>query len=290
MLNIEASVDQKTVSFLTHSLGNMLGTAPEAARQAIRLLSSDNYEKNTAHYQAINNISSLLTTFSVVENLIQTFKQYTTKPDIFQLSWHQDKQGKGSIEFVVVFALRQTLSRIFFQSSVAQVKELLPSGAELNIKKLRHSFIDEIIALDLTPDNVQLVLAWLKQHFDIFVFDLEATKNIHFAEKGTRFTSLFSIFSELIYNALKYSNGKAPIKLVWGVETDSYYFTCSNRFNPDLRYRKQGSGKGLEFIDEIMKRLENSRFSYSEQGDTFTVKLSFAKTHFEENLHENHLD
>ncbi len=282
MLNSEATVDK--VSFLTHSLGNMLGTAPEAARQAIRLLSSDNYEKNIAHYQAINNISSLLTTFSVVDNLIQTFKQYTTSPDIFQLSWHQDNQGNGNIEFVIVFALRQTLSRIFFQSSVTHVKQLLPSGTELNIKKLRHSFIDEIIALDLTPDNAKLILAWLKQHFDIFVLDLEAAKDIHFAENGTRFISLFSIFSELIYNALKYGNGNAPIKLVWGVETDTDYFTCSNHFNPDLRYKKQGSGKGLEFIEGIMKQLGNSRFSYREQGDTFTVNLSFAKTHYENNL------
>ena len=290
MLNNEATVDQKMVSFLTHSLTNMLGTAPEAARQAIRLLSSEDYEKNIAHYQAINNISSVLTTFSVVDNLIQTFKQYTTSPDIFQLSWHQDNQGNGSIEFVIVFALRQTISRIFFQSAATHVKELLPSATELNLKKLRHSFIDEIIGLDLTPDNAQLILAWLKQHFDIFVFDLDAAKDIHFADKGTRFTSLFSIFSELIYNALKYGNGNAPIQLVWGLETDTYYLTCSNRFNPDLRYRKQGSGKGLEFIEGIMKQLENSKCSYREQGDTFTVKLSFAKTLFEENSHENHLD
>jgi hypothetical protein len=274
--------NQEMLSFLTHSLNNILGSAPETVRQTIRLLSrSGDYEKNTAQYKAINNISSLFTIFYIVDNLIQTFKQCATKPEIFQLSWHQDNQGEGHIDFVVAFALRQTLSRILFHSSVAKVKELL-HDTEINIKKLRHSFIDEIIALELTPDNTEKVFAWIKQHFNIFRFDLEFAKEIHFAENGARFTFLFSILSELIYNALKYSDGLSPIKLVSGIEADLYYFTCTNSFNPDLRYRESGSRQGLEFIDKMMKMLENSSLSYHEQGDIFTVKLSFAKINFEE--------
>jgi len=86
-------------------------------KKTIRLLSrSGDYEKNTAQYKGINNISSLFTIFYIVDNLIQTFKQCATKPEIFQLSWHQDKQGKGRIDFVVAFVEQKTLSRILFHS------------------------------------------------------------------------------------------------------------------------------------------------------------------------------
>jgi hypothetical protein len=266
--------NQEMLSFLTHSLNNILGSAPTKLRHTIRSLSAE-YEKNTTQYTEINSLNSLLTTFYMVDNLIQTVKQYITKQEVFQSSWHQDNQGEGRIDFVIAFAMRQTLSRILFQSSVTKLKKLLPYT---DIKKLRHSFIDEIIALELTPNNAEKMFAWIKQHFDIFVFDLESAKDIHFSENGTRFTFLFSILSELTYNALKYSNGLTPIKLVWGIEADTYYFTCSNSFNPELRYKEQGSRQGLNFIDRLMNMLENSSLSHTEQGDIFTVKLSFAKT------------
>lgn len=89
--------NKQMLSFLTHTLNNSLGTAPEILRQTIYLLNRE-YEKEIAHYKAIKNILSLLTTFSIIENLIQTVKQYTTEPEIFQLSWQQDNQGEGSID------------------------------------------------------------------------------------------------------------------------------------------------------------------------------------------------
>ncbi|KHD06794.1 hypothetical protein PN36_26315 [Candidatus Thiomargarita nelsonii] len=90
--------NQEMLSFLTHSLNNILGSAPETVRQTIRLLSrSGDYEKNTAQSKAINNISYLFSIFYIVDNLIQTFKQCATKPEFFQLSWHQDNQGEGHI-------------------------------------------------------------------------------------------------------------------------------------------------------------------------------------------------
>ncbi len=268
------------LSFLTHSLNNILGSAPTKLRHTIQQLSAE-YEKNTTQYTEINSLNSLLTTFFIVDNLIQTAKQYTTEPSVFQLSWHQDNQGEGRIDLVVALVLRQTLSRILFHSSVAKVKKLL-HDTQVNLKKLRHSFIDEMIALELTPDNTEKVFAWIKQHFDIFRFYLESAEKSHFAENGTRMTFLFSILSELIYNALKYSDGLSPIELLWRREADTYYLTCSNSFNPKWRYKEPGSRNGLNFIEKIINLLENSSLSYNEQYNIFTVFVSFAKIHFEE--------
>jgi uncharacterized protein len=278
LLKAKEEADKQMLSFLTHTLNNSLGTAPETVRQTIRLLSGE-YEKNPALYKAINNILSLFATFSIVENLIQTFKQYIIEPEVFQQSWRQDNQGKGTIELVIAFALRQTLSRIFFQLS-EKLEELFPSNQALHLKKLRHSFMNEVVILALNSQNAENVFAWLKQNINIFVFDLEQAKEIHFEENKTRFTFLFSILSELIYNALKYSNGKTPIEIVWGTEGQNYYFICRNTFNPDLRYREQGSRKGLVFIDKLMKMLNNSKIIHQEEENIFTVELIFSKTNF----------
>jgi len=274
----EEQANKQMLSFLTHTLNNSLGAAPEIVRQTIRLLSND-YEKNTAHYKAINNVISLFATFSIIENLIQTFKQYIVAPETFQLSWQSDNQGEGTIDLVIAFALRQTLSRIFFQLD-EKLEELLPSNTDFNLKKLRHSFMDKMVSLELNTRNSEQVFTWVKQHIDIFVLDLDTAKDIHFEENKTRFTFLFSVFSELIFNALKYSNGNSPIKLVWGVEADTYYFTCSNSFAPDLRHREQGSKKGLVFIEKLMAMLKDSRLEHDEDKNIFTTKLSFSKTNF----------
>ncbi|EDN70554.1 Sel1-like repeat [Beggiatoa sp. PS] len=275
------TANKQMLSFLTHTLNNSLGTAPEMVRQTIRLL-SEHYQKDTAHYKAINNVISLFSTFSIVENLLQTFKQYIVEPEKFQLSWQTDNQGKGTIDLIIAFALRQTLSRIFFQLH-QKLEELLPPNTEVTLKQLRQSFIDEVVALELNHQNAGQVVAWVKQNFDIFTLTLFNTQHIHFEENKTRFTFLFSVFSEIIFNALKYSDGQNPIKLVWTKEAETYYFTCSNSFNPNLRYREQGSQKGLVFIDKLMTMLKDSRLEHQEENNLFTVKLIFSKTHFEEN-------
>jgi hypothetical protein len=133
----QTQTNPEMLSFLTHSLNNILGTAPETVRQTIRLLSrSSDYEKNTAQYKAINNVSSLFVIFSLIDTLITTVKLSVAAPNDFKSSWHQDSQGEDNIELVLAFALRQTVSRILF-SSASKVKKLLPSSTEFNIKTLR---------------------------------------------------------------------------------------------------------------------------------------------------------
>jgi hypothetical protein len=135
-----AKVDQE---MLTHSLNNILVGTSQKVRETIRYLLTSEYEKDKRLYDTINNVASLQTTFSVVQNLIQTFKQYINEPKYFQQSWQQDNHGKGTIEGVIAFALSQTLSRIFFHETrelpITRVKKLLSS--ETDFKKLRHSFM-----------------------------------------------------------------------------------------------------------------------------------------------------
>jgi hypothetical protein len=279
--------NQEMLSFLTHSLNNILGSAPETVRQTIRLLSrSGDYEKNTAQYKAINNISSLFTRFSLVDALIKTVKLSIADPNDLESSWHQDNQGEANIELVLVFALRQTVSRILF-SPADELKKRLPSGTEFNIKTLRQSFLNEVMALELDNNNAEQVFQWLRQNLNLFSWHLEKTTVIQFKKNGIKFTFLLSILSELIYNFLKYSNGNRQIEMIWQPTENHYEFICRNLFDPDRRYEGDSTRKGLVFIETLMNMLKKSTLEYGEENNLFTVKLSFHKTNFEESIHAN---
>jgi hypothetical protein len=279
--------NQEMLSFLTHSLNNILGSAPETVRQTIRLLSrSGDYEKNTAQYKAINNISSLFTRFSLVDALIKTVKLSIADPNDLESSWHQDNQGEGNIELVLVFALRQTVSRILF-SPADELKKRLPSGTKFNIKTLRQSFMNDVMALELDNNNAEQVFQWLRQNMNLFSWHLEKTTAIQFKKNGIKFTFLLSILSELIYNALKYYNGNRQIEMIWQPTENHYEFICRNLFDPDRRYEGDSTRKGLVFIETLMNMLKKSTLEYGEENNLFTVKLSFHKTNFEESIHAN---
>jgi hypothetical protein len=276
LINIEkneATVDKKMVSFLTHTLTNSLGTVPSTLRDIIERLSPE-YEQKT---KLINELASLVTTFSIVNTLVKTFKLYIADHSRFESSWHQDNQGESSIELVLALALRETVNNILF-SPASRVKKLLPSGTELNIKALRESFMNEMMVLELDSHNAEQVFRWLTQNLNIFSFELEKNSAIHFKKNGIRFTFLFSILSEIIYNALKYSTGK--IELTWKMVQESYEFTCCNTFDPEIRHEGNSTQQGLVFVEALINRLKKSTLSYSEENDLFTVKLSFHKTNF----------
>jgi signal transduction histidine kinase len=275
----EKAANKQMLSFLTHTLINSLGNVPGTVREIIKRLGSD-YEHKT---KVIDKIVSLLTTFSLIDTLIQTFKLYLAEPQKFESSWYQDNQGKSNIKLVLAFALRQTVGRILF-SPVDNVKKLLPSGTEINIKALRHSFMNDLITLELDHTNAEQVFQWLTQHLNIFIYELDKTEAIQFKHDGIRFTFFFSILSELIYNALKYGNGK--IEISWKMAKEQHYeLSCRNTFDP--KRRRHSTQKGLVFVTKLMSLLKKSTIEPSEENNLFTVKLFFHKTNFEDNTHAN---
>jgi signal transduction histidine kinase len=282
--NLEKNDDtiKEMVYFLTHTLNNSFGTVPSTLRDIIERLSPE-YEQKT---KLINKLASLLTTFSVIETLIKTFRLYLADQQIFESSWHQDNQGESHIELVLALALCQTVSSVLF-SPAPRVKRLLPSDTELNIKALRESFMNEIMVLELDSNNTDKLFLWLTQNLNVFSFELEKTNAVQFQIHGIRFTFLFTILSELIYNALKYSNGEEKIAVTWRMTQDYYEFTIRNTFNPDSRYKRDSTQKGLLFVNELMNRLSQSTIEYGEEKNLFTVKLAFHKTNFEDNTHAN---
>jgi hypothetical protein len=278
--NAQEEANRQMLSYLTHTLRNSLGTGPETIRQTIRLLQGE-YRKDMPHYKAINNMVSLLTTFLLIETMLETFKQYISEPKAFQSAWQQDNQGRGSIELVTAFALRQALSRLLFQLH-EKLEDLLLTDTNWNLKDLRDSFMTNVVMLELNPERTGQVFAWLKQHLDILELDLESSQKIHFGENKTRFNLLFSVISELLFNAFKYSDGQRRIELTFQTDANHHCLICRNHFNPDLRYQEQGSQKGLDFIKKLMDLLIDSRVELDEDDHVFTVKLFFSVDVFQE--------
>lgn len=269
------------LSYLTHTLNNTFAGRPEAARQAMRILGSEMYENN-AGYTAINNIASMMSTFLFAQQLISTFKLYIADPEALRKNWETDREGDASITTVMAMSLRQTLSQLVFSSNQLDALDrlLLNKGGDA-IKNTRKSFMDEMIPLDINAANAQTVFDWVQSHIGIVHIAIDPAAELHFHSNSTRFTFFFSAFSELIFNALKYSDTTQPIHISWAKSGESYVFRCENAWSEDSVSHTQGSDKGLVFLDRLTRMLGASLKSQTVEN-RFIAEIDFPETLFKE--------
>lgn len=243
------------LSYLTHTLNNTLSSGPEAARQTMRILGSEMYENNR-DYKAINNIAAMFSTFLFAQQLLKTFKLYIADPELLRRNWVADQTGEASIPVVIALALRQTLSQLVFSANhQASLQRLLPQREAGAIKAVRKSFMEAIVPLDVDASNTALVFDWVRDHLGVVHLEMDASDELHFNSNNTRFTFLFSSFSELVYNALKYSDGRQPIELSWRKIDGNFVFRCANAWSEESVQSSEGSGKGLLFLKRLVEML-----------------------------------
>ncbi len=268
------------LSYLTHTLSNTFAGRPEAARQAMRILGSELYENN-AGYTAINNIASMMSTFLFAQQLVSTFKIYVADPEALRKNWETDREGDASITTALAMSLRQTLSQLVFSSNQLDTLDrlLLDKGADA-IKNTRKSFMDEMIPLDVNVANAHRVFDWVRDHIGIMHITIDPAAELHFHSNSTRFTFFFSGFSELLFNALKYSDATQPIEITWGKSGDAYVFRCENAWSEDSISHRQGSDKGLVFLDRLTRMLGASLEKRIE-GSRFIAEIRFPENLFE---------
>ena len=269
------------LSYLTHTLNNTFAGRPEAARQAMRILGSEMYENN-AGYTAINNIASMMSTFLFAQQLVSTFKLYIADPDALRKNWEIDREGDATVTTVLAMSLRQTLSQLVFSSNQLDALDrlLLNKGSDA-IKNTRKAFMDEMIPLDVSTDNAQTVFDWIQNHIGIVQVTIDPAAELHFHSNSTRFTFFFSAFSELIFNALKYSDATKPINITWGKSGKNYIFRCENAWSEDSVSHRQGSDKGLVFINRLTQMLGASLETQTVR-DRFIAELRFPEHLFKE--------
>jgi TPR repeat protein len=276
---------KQTLSFLTHTLNNALSTGPETVRTVIEILGSDLYDQGQAGYKAINNMASLFPVFLFAESLLKTFKLYVSDPEQVREKWKNDRAGDAMVSLVMAMALRQSVARfVFSPNHLAQLKRLLSGQDKEAIKNVRKSFVEEIIPLEITVGTVGEMFDWVKAHFGLLHVDIAPDAEMSFGSNATRYMFFFAAFSELIYNALKYSDGARPIEVRWYREGADYCFTCRNSFDPEAsgRMSQDGTNKGLFFVDKLMSMLDGSTLEYGHEDADFLASLRFGHDNFGE--------
>lgn len=276
--------EKEMLSFFTHTMRNALATAPEALRQAIQLLGSEVYEKDSNHYKAINKIASLFSSLSLTDCLIDTFKQSISDPQEFMQAWENDHSGEASPKWVLASALRQSLNRIIFMSDTSDLKKLLEQPEAASIKAMRKSFIDDVLPLNVDAQGVESFYQWMDEHIACLEINLSDIDQISFGANQTRFSLLFAIASELILNALRYWDGSHTIQIRWQlIASERYVLSVKNHCQPNAISRLAGTHKGLAFIKRLIELLgEQAQFSCNVEDQFFTAQLYLNKTLFDE--------
>ena len=275
--------EKEMLSFFTHTMRNALATAPESLRQAIRLLGSDVYEKDTKHYQAINKIAALFSTLSLTDCLIDTFKQSISDPQEFKQSWQKDHTGEATPKWVIASALRQSLNRIIFMSDTSELRKLLNNPETALIKATRKSFIEEVLPLNVDSQGVEVFYDWAFKHIPAIEVSITASDKLNFGVNQIRFSLLFAITSELILNALKYWDGDSCIQISWQLaEQGNYVFSVKNHCKANATSNLAGTHKGLAFIKRLVELLgEHAHFVCKSEDQLFTAELILNKALFD---------
>jgi tetratricopeptide (TPR) repeat protein len=284
--------EKEMLSFFTHTMRNALATAPSSLREAIRLLSCDDYETNKKHYNAINKIVTLFSTLSITDCLIDTFKQSISNQKEFTESWEKDCDGEATPKWVIALALRQSLNRIIF-SDADKLIMLLDAEEITVVKSTRKSFIDNVLSLDIDAQSVSKLYIWIDATMNLIEVNTENENSMpNFGSHQVKFSLLFAITSELILNALKYWNGVGKIQIDWKCNEEHYIFTVKNRCEAHAISNLAGSKSGVKFITRLMDLLgEQARFNCTHEEQCFVAELALHKTLFEKlSKHESVMD
>ena len=281
--NVIHNKEKEMLSFFTHTMRNALATAPESLRQAIHLLGSDVYEKDTKHYQAINKIAALFSTLSLTDCLIDTFKQSISDPQEFKQSWQKDYTGEATPKWVIASALRQSLNRMIFMSGATELRKLLNNPETVLIKATRKSFIEEVLPLNIDSQGVDLFYNWTRNHIPAIEVSITDFEELNFGANQVRFSLLFAITSELVLNTLKYWDGEDSIQISWRLgEQDKFVFLVKNHCKTNASSNLAGTHKGLAFIKRLVELLgQQAQFDCKIEDQLFTAELILNKSLFD---------
>jgi signal transduction histidine kinase len=272
MLGKRKLEDQTQIlSFLTHTIRNTISGGPAIIEDTLWLTRDflgEEYQ-NTNLYHAINNIASLKTIFTSVSTMLDTYKLLINDPDNFRNQWREDQGGTVDHSYLFGVVLKQTFASICFEEQhLEQFNQLVAQRATYTIEEIKQAFLKTVLIGEF--DSAQ-VIAWLNNYFPILSLKISCTP-IYFNVSKVRFNFFFAVLSEIVYNAVKYSDGKSIIQLEWKVVGGNSVVCCTNTFNDSSR-RRSGSKKGLSFIENLVKLVEGAEFNYSSTENRFSVKL-----------------
>lgn len=272
-------IEKEMLDFLTHTLFSSLSGGPETVKQVLEYAQSalgDRYHESDV-YKMINNIASLKAIFMSMANMLHTYQILANEPDAFRQKWQEEQAGSLSPKHLFAAVLKQTLGSLLFEeANLEQLLRLLASKKNHAVNTLRETFLKDVFWSEEAGDDVGRVSRWIEQCFPILSIEVEGA-GPHFDPGGVRYPFLFAILSEIVYNALKYTDCREPIRIEWAKRGDTYLFSCRNTFSPESTKRR-GSQKGLAFVTSLTRMVEGIGLFRKSEDDVFTVELRLVES------------
>lgn len=267
-------IEKEMLSFLTHTLFSSISGGPETVEQVLEYAQSalgDRYQESDV-YQMINNIASLKAVFMSMANMLHTYQILANEPNAFSQKWKEEQEENLSLDDLLSVVLRQTLGSLLFEeANLEQFIRILASQKGQTISTTRETFLKEVFWSEEVAHDVGRVLKWLERYLPILSLEIEGS-GPNFDASGVRYPFLFAILSEIVYNALKYTDCREPIRLDWRKQGDTYLFSCRNTFNQESTKRR-GSQKGLAFVTSLTRMIEGIGLTSTSENDGFTIEL-----------------
>lgn len=273
-VDTQVRTEKEMLSFLTHTLFNTISGGPITVEQVLEDAHSalgDRYEESDV-YRMINNISSLKAIFLSMANMLRAYRIFVNEPNALEQKWYEDTEGELSLDRMLSAVLRQTIGSLLFEeTNLEQLSRILKELGGRSISTVRETFLKDVFWSETAQHETAQVLNWCERHFPIITLDINGTPPV-FNPTGVRYPFLFSIFSEIVYNALKYTDCREPIRIAWSAPGGSFVFSCSNTFG-EVSTRRTGAQKGLAFVNGLSRMVEGIHLTRESERDIFTAKL-----------------
>lgn len=277
----QVTAEKQMLAFLTHTLSSTISGGPITVDQILEDAHSvlgDKYHDDDDIHRIINNIASLKAIFLAMANMLRAYKIFVNEPAAFEQKWRQDAGGCLSVDYLLSTVLKQTLGSLLFEeTNVDQLDRILAKVGGLPIGKVRETFLEEVFWSETATHDTQQVLRWCEEYFPIISIAVDDAVTA-FNLIGVRYPFLFSIISEIIYNALKYTDCRGPIRIDWRKRDNAFIFSCVNTFSEKSR-QSVGAQKGLAFVNGLSQMIEGIEFPPPQvEGGEFTVELQLQAT------------
>jgi hypothetical protein len=280
------------LSFLTHTIRGTFCGAPETVDQTLRqskhLLAS--YQDRSVA-AAMNNLASLHAAFSSISNMLDAYKLMVGEPEELRRRWSEDQGGDRTPAQLVAALLKSVLTQLLFQySHLEACHRLVDHAGRAAEDKILQSFLQEVLTtagkeasgdIEATGKEEQ-VFQWIEAYFPVIAIEIAAeVSDLRLSSSGVRYCVLFACISEIVLNALKYSDGRSKVRFSWQATDHHYVIRCENSFNQEST-RRAGSREGLGFIGMLLGLLEGVGISHHANSNTFTAELSLSTAVFAE--------
>jgi signal transduction histidine kinase len=273
LAQVRINEQKRMMSFLTHTLRNTLSSGPETAKTITENLISiigDKYNQNKKASKTINKAASLLTTFHYVDNLIDTFKLFSSDKETIEGKWKKEVEGDMSVSSLIDRSIMQIISKMLYNSSFLEERKKLFDFA--NIKDIKKSFLDIVISETESAVQEEKLAKWLNDNCPKVKIDVDSIA-YKIKTEGFRFGVLFSIITELFSNSISYDNGEENISVKVRNKNGNVEITITNKHNKGEEITSKGTNKGIEFIEHIVKMIDSLDIKISDSEEKWTSTL-----------------